>query len=261
MLQLPVYVTVTSLCYSYQSMLQLPVYVTVTSLCYSYQPVLLVSLDGFKPQYLQRGMTPVIDRLVTCGVHAPYMRSVYPTKTFPNHYTIVTVSTCPPLHHSHSQYLSTPPKPSPTTTPWSRSVPVYPTNTFPNHYTIVTVSTCLPHQHLPQPLHHRHGQYLSTPPTPSTTTTPSSWSVPVYPTKTFPNRYTIISVSTCLPHQYLPQPLHHRHGQYLSTPPTPSTTTTPSSRSVPVHHYTIVTVSTCPPLHHSPCQYLSTTTP
>ncbi|PVD23081.1 hypothetical protein C0Q70_16343 [Pomacea canaliculata] len=56
----------------------------------NYRPVLLVSLDGFRPDYLHRGFSPVIDRLVTCGVHAPYMRSVYPTKTFPNHYTIVT---------------------------------------------------------------------------------------------------------------------------------------------------------------------------
>ncbi|KAK7482275.1 hypothetical protein BaRGS_00026518 [Batillaria attramentaria] len=55
-----------------------------------YRPVLLVSLDGFKPQYLNRGFSPVIDRLVACGVHSPAMRSVYPTKTFPNHYTIVT---------------------------------------------------------------------------------------------------------------------------------------------------------------------------
>ena len=30
--------------------------------------------------------------LASCGVHVPYMRSVYPTKTFPNHYTIATVS-------------------------------------------------------------------------------------------------------------------------------------------------------------------------
>ncbi|KAL8580376.1 hypothetical protein ACOMHN_037475 [Nucella lapillus] len=55
-----------------------------------YRPVLVVSLDGFKPQYLGRGLTPVMDRLRACGVHSPYLRSVYPTKTFPNHYTIVT---------------------------------------------------------------------------------------------------------------------------------------------------------------------------
>lgn len=28
----------------------------------------------------------------TCGTHSKYMRAAYPTKTFPNHYTIVTVS-------------------------------------------------------------------------------------------------------------------------------------------------------------------------
>jgi len=32
--------------------------------------------------------------LASCGVHVPYMRSVYPTKTFPNHYSIFTVSAC-----------------------------------------------------------------------------------------------------------------------------------------------------------------------
>lgn len=31
----------------------------------------------------------------TCGIHSKYLRSVYPTKTFPNHYTIVTVSSWP----------------------------------------------------------------------------------------------------------------------------------------------------------------------
>ena len=34
----------------------------------------------------------ILSVLASCGVHAPYMRSVYPTKTFPNHYSIVTVS-------------------------------------------------------------------------------------------------------------------------------------------------------------------------
>ncbi|XP_053394488.1 uncharacterized protein LOC123525750 isoform X2 [Mercenaria mercenaria] len=60
-------------------------------LCQSdYKPTLLISLDGFRADYLLRNMTPTISRLSKCGVHAPYMRSVYPTKTFPNHYSIVT---------------------------------------------------------------------------------------------------------------------------------------------------------------------------
>ena len=55
-------------------------------------PLILVSLDGFRADYLTRNLTPTIQRLANCGVHTPYMRSVYPTHTFPNHYTIVTVN-------------------------------------------------------------------------------------------------------------------------------------------------------------------------
>ena len=54
-------------------------------------PLLLVSLDGFRADYLKRGLTPTLQKLSDCGVHAPYMRASFPTKTFPNHYTIITV--------------------------------------------------------------------------------------------------------------------------------------------------------------------------
>ncbi|XP_072355248.1 venom phosphodiesterase 2-like isoform X1 [Scyliorhinus torazame] len=59
---------------------------------YSRPPVILFSLDGFRFDYLKKwkSSVPVIDKLRTCGVHAPYMIPVYPTKTFPNHYTIIT---------------------------------------------------------------------------------------------------------------------------------------------------------------------------
>ncbi|XP_049756755.1 ectonucleotide pyrophosphatase/phosphodiesterase family member 3 isoform X1 [Elephas maximus indicus] len=55
-------------------------------------PVILFSMDGFRAEYLQTWHTlmPNINKLKTCGVHSKYMRAVYPTKTFPNHYTIVT---------------------------------------------------------------------------------------------------------------------------------------------------------------------------
>ncbi len=55
-------------------------------------PLLLISLDGFRADYLYRGHTPVIQKLSECGVHVPYMRPVFPSKTFPNHYAIATVS-------------------------------------------------------------------------------------------------------------------------------------------------------------------------
>ncbi|XP_008261748.2 ectonucleotide pyrophosphatase/phosphodiesterase family member 3 isoform X1 [Oryctolagus cuniculus] len=55
-------------------------------------PVILFSMDGFRAEYLQTWSTlmPNINKLKTCGIHSKYMRPVYPTKTFPNHYTIVT---------------------------------------------------------------------------------------------------------------------------------------------------------------------------
>ncbi|XP_007945582.1 ectonucleotide pyrophosphatase/phosphodiesterase family member 3 [Orycteropus afer afer] len=55
-------------------------------------PVILFSMDGFRAEYLQTWHTlmPNINKLKTCGIHSKYMRPAYPTKTFPNHYTIVT---------------------------------------------------------------------------------------------------------------------------------------------------------------------------
>jgi predicted AlkP superfamily pyrophosphatase or phosphodiesterase len=52
--------------------------------------VLLVSIDGFRPDYLARGVTPVLDSLARAGVRAAWLEPSFPTKTFPNHYTMVT---------------------------------------------------------------------------------------------------------------------------------------------------------------------------
>lgn len=52
-------------------------------------PVILVSIDGFRPDYLDRGQTPVLSRLAADGVRAA-MRPSFPSVTFPNHYTLVT---------------------------------------------------------------------------------------------------------------------------------------------------------------------------
>ncbi len=54
------------------------------------QSVLLVSLDGFRWDYLDRGLTPSMTRLAERGVRAQWMTPSFPSKTFPNHYTIVT---------------------------------------------------------------------------------------------------------------------------------------------------------------------------
>lgn len=47
-------------------------------------------MDGFRADYLQRKITPSVQRIMQCGAHAEYMLPSYPSKTFPNHYTIVT---------------------------------------------------------------------------------------------------------------------------------------------------------------------------
>jgi predicted AlkP superfamily pyrophosphatase or phosphodiesterase len=50
---------------------------------------ILVSIDGFRPDYLDRGVTPNLNALAASGISAS-MRPSYPSKTFPNHWTIVT---------------------------------------------------------------------------------------------------------------------------------------------------------------------------
>jgi predicted AlkP superfamily pyrophosphatase or phosphodiesterase len=54
------------------------------------QSIILVSLDGFRSDYLQRGRTPTLDSLARAGVRAEWMTASFPTKTFPNHYSLVT---------------------------------------------------------------------------------------------------------------------------------------------------------------------------
>ena len=49
-----------------------------------------MSIDGFRWDYLDRGLTPTLSRLAREGVRAEAMVPVFPTKTYPNHYTIVT---------------------------------------------------------------------------------------------------------------------------------------------------------------------------
>uniref|UniRef100_UPI00242EB007 alkaline phosphatase family protein n=3 Tax=Sphingobium TaxID=165695 RepID=UPI00242EB007 len=50
---------------------------------------ILVSIDGFRPDYLTRGVSPNLNALTAGGTEAS-MRPSFPTKTFPNHWAIVT---------------------------------------------------------------------------------------------------------------------------------------------------------------------------
>ncbi|HEX8555370.1 MAG TPA: ectonucleotide pyrophosphatase/phosphodiesterase [Sphingomonas sp.] len=54
------------------------------------QPItLLIGIDGFRPDYLERGVTPVLSQLAAQGVTGS-MRPSFPSKTFPNFWTLVT---------------------------------------------------------------------------------------------------------------------------------------------------------------------------
>lgn len=61
-------------------------------------PLVLISLDGFRPEYLNRTCSyqeggwaaSTIKCLSEKGISAPFMTPSYPTLTFPNHYSVVT---------------------------------------------------------------------------------------------------------------------------------------------------------------------------
>lgn len=59
--------------------------------------VLLISIDGFRADYLDPANTPHLAALAGRGVRAEAMTPSFPTKTFPNHISIVTGLT--PDHH------------------------------------------------------------------------------------------------------------------------------------------------------------------
>ncbi|KAF7768080.1 hypothetical protein Agabi119p4_7323 [Agaricus bisporus var. burnettii] len=52
--------------------------------------VLLVSIDGLRADYLDRGLTPHLLEISKQGLRAKSMRPVFPTLTFPNHWALMT---------------------------------------------------------------------------------------------------------------------------------------------------------------------------
>jgi hypothetical protein len=52
--------------------------------------VLVVSLDAFRHDYLDRYRIPVLERIATAGIRAEALLPPFPSKTFPSHYTIAT---------------------------------------------------------------------------------------------------------------------------------------------------------------------------
>jgi ectonucleotide pyrophosphatase/phosphodiesterase family protein 5 len=75
-----------------QSILAALIIILFAALSYSQsQPYLiLISFDGFRWDYVNRGITPNINSLIENGVKALSFEPVFPTKTFPNHISIIT---------------------------------------------------------------------------------------------------------------------------------------------------------------------------
>lgn len=59
--------------------------------------LILISIDGMRADYLDKYQPPALSHLVKEGVRAKWMTPSFPSKTFPNHYTIATGLY--PAHH------------------------------------------------------------------------------------------------------------------------------------------------------------------
>ena len=55
-------------------------------------PLILISIDGFRWDYLEKTETPYLDELIASGIRSEGLIPSYPSKTFPNHLSIVTGS-------------------------------------------------------------------------------------------------------------------------------------------------------------------------
>lgn len=65
---------------------------------HKHSPYLIVlSMDGFRYDYSDSVNTPHLDEIAKMGVRADAMQTSFPSKTFPNHYTLATGLT--PNHH------------------------------------------------------------------------------------------------------------------------------------------------------------------
>lgn len=51
---------------------------------------IIISLDGFRADFLNRGLTPALNGFIQRGISPLYMTASFPSVTFPNHFTLVT---------------------------------------------------------------------------------------------------------------------------------------------------------------------------
>tara|TARA_Y100000746_G_scaffold227646_1_gene234571 strand:- start:1036 stop:2262 length:1227 start_codon:yes stop_codon:yes gene_type:complete len=70
-------------------------------------PLILISVDGFRWDYFDKVETPNFDRIINNGIKAEGLKTVYPSKTFPNHLSIIT-GNYPSNHGIISNYFYDP---------------------------------------------------------------------------------------------------------------------------------------------------------
>ncbi|KAF2397546.1 Phosphodiest-domain-containing protein [Trichodelitschia bisporula] len=51
---------------------------------------IILSLDGFRADFLQRGLSPTLNKFISEGISPLHMLPSFPSVTFPNHYTMAT---------------------------------------------------------------------------------------------------------------------------------------------------------------------------
>lgn len=56
----------------------------------SQNSLVIISIDGLRHDYLQLHQAPMLAELAAGGVHVKQLQPVFPSKTFPNHYSLVT---------------------------------------------------------------------------------------------------------------------------------------------------------------------------
>jgi ectonucleotide pyrophosphatase/phosphodiesterase family member 5 len=76
----------------------LPVLLLLFTVSLTAQPyVIFISFDAFRWDYLNRGLTPNIEKIRSEGISALSLQPSFPSKTFPNHQSIITGMY--PAHH------------------------------------------------------------------------------------------------------------------------------------------------------------------
>ncbi len=65
-------------------------YLSVNLIAGTSKYVILISFDGFRWDYLNRGISPNLEKLRNEGISTLSLRPAFPTKTFPNHISLIT---------------------------------------------------------------------------------------------------------------------------------------------------------------------------